>query len=153
MRTLPFLFLLFTCFFTRAQTGKPIGTVGNKPIDRLFLQRLQTVNPDFGYTEDTTYLRGIVAKYYTRQLVMADSVKKLPAYDSLKLVIEDIRKMAEAKLLADYYTNVLMQNAIKPTDKEIADYYQANKNSYLTTPVYSFFRRMRLVMIKTWAKP
>lgn len=140
MRILPFLFLFFASFITQAQTSKTIGTVGNKPIDNGFLQRLQIVNPDFSYTEDTTYLKAIVAKYYSKQLLMADSVKKLPVYDSLRVIIEDVKKLTEAKLLASYYVNVLMQNAIKPTDKEVTDYYQANKNKYLTTPVYSYFQ-------------
>ena len=140
MRTFLLISLFFNSLFINAQTNKSIGVVGNKQIDLTFLQNLQTVNPHFSFTEDTTYLKPFITKYYSRQMAMADSVKKLPVYDSLKTIIEDIRKMTEAKLLADYYMNTIVKNATQPTDKEITDYYQANKNNYLTTPVYSYFQ-------------
>jgi hypothetical protein len=123
-----------------AQTNKPLGTVGNKPIDKALLQNITNVYLHLQYTEDTALVRSYVSKYYAKQLIMADSVKKLPAYDSLKPIIEDLRKMVEAKVLAEYYQNQLLDKACTPTEKEINDYYNHNKDRYKTIPVYSFFQ-------------
>lgn len=123
-----------------AQTNKPLGTVGKKPINNALLQNITNVYPHLQYSEDTAMVRNYVSKYYAKQLIMADSVKKLPAYDSLKPIIEDLRKMVEAKVLAEYYQNQLLDKACTPTEKEINDYYNQNKDRYKTIPVYSFFQ-------------
>lgn len=131
---------VFAALVVLPATAQTAGTVGNKPINNTLLLNITQVYPHLQYTEDTALVRSYVSKYYAKQLIMADSVKKLPAYDSLKPIIDDLRKMVEAKVLAEYYQNQLLDKACTPTEKEINDYYNQNKDRYKTIPVYSFFQ-------------
>lgn len=123
-----------------AQQNKQIGTVGNKPINQQFITNITTVYPHLNNSADTSIIRGYVNKYYAKQIVMGDSVKKMAAYDSLKPIIEDLRRLIEAKVLAQYFQDKIIEKAIIPSDKEISDYYEKNKNQFKTIPVYSYFQ-------------
>lgn len=126
---------LFLC--AKAQT---IGKVGSKNIDGVLMNNITQVYPFLANTTDTAQIRKYVYKYYAQQLVMADSVRKMPAYDSLKKVLDEMYIVLEAKVLGQYYQGEVLEKQALPTEKEIQDYYEANKSRFMTVPVYSFFQ-------------
>ena len=133
------IFLLPLAIF--AQTNTVYGTVGNQLIDQTFINGLQLLSPEFGFTPNADAFKSRLFKTYVLTKAKADLVKTRPVYkaDATQKLISMIRQLAEEKYLASLYDRSQTETTIPVNDAEARAYYDTHILQYTEPGRYSYF--------------
>ncbi len=102
-----------------------------------FVGLIQLLHPEFFFSQDKEILNKNINKNfleykYTSDFIVPDSIKE----DSTLLQNKDIF----LELAEDYYWASVYQNNVKINDDEILEYYNQNKEKYVSTLTYDFWQ-------------
>ncbi len=134
------VYVFFTGKALFAQTNVVLGKVGHQVIDQNFIDVMQILNPEFGYTPDSAAFAQRLFKAYSLIEANAEKarIKKLNENSEVKKNIELIRQLAE-----DRYLSFLLGKGTDiiygATDEEALAYYNVHSALYTIPGTYSYF--------------
>jgi len=120
--------------------AQPYGSVGDVPIDDLFLQTLQFVHPEFSFTPDSVAFSGKLQKLYIYDRGFADEARKLglDKNPEVQKYLERITRLIEDSYLARIYEQQLSKQKVTASEKEARDYYDNNITQFTEPGTYSY---------------
>ncbi len=122
--------------------AQPYGTVGDTPIDDLFLQTLQFVHPEFSFTPDSAEFTAKLQKSFIYNHAFAEEARKagLDKTPEAKEFIERIERLITDAYLAQKFEKDLSSKQVSVTEKEALNYYNNNLSQFTEPGVYSFLQ-------------
>jgi hypothetical protein len=140
------MLLLFSSIFllpliVGAQVNTLYGTVGNQVIDQTFINSLQLLSPDFGFTPNAEAFKVRLLKNYVLVKTKADAFRSRPAYksDAVQKELAMIKQLAEDKYLATLYDRHQNDSVLIVSDAEARAYYDTHILQFTQPGHYSYF--------------
>ncbi len=119
------LSLIVSCWLVKAQSKEALYP------DADFFKAMQSVYPDFAPSEDSAALHAAIFKYYsiTNQIASQADSLNLNEDTNIKKQIEHAKRLIEARILADTYSEKGYPKLTYPED-EVKKIYEENKTLF-----------------------